>query len=196
MAEKSATFDLTPEEEQEVERLFEEVAGIWSQQRENETLRCVIRSYNRMITYFLKTSRSAFPDLRFVPLGFHWKHPTKIHCSILASRPQNKCSPCLKIACSRLSQESGERRSKKKKRRGDSEILAQAYTPKYPLLERSVASSHQWLTNFTVAHETKFFVFVGNLSLRRNLPKLMKLFKSSRKTYFLILPRGWKPHSS
>ena len=71
MAEKSATFDLTPEEEREVERLFEEVAGIWSQQRENETLRCVIRSYNRMITYFLKTSRSAFPDLRFVPFGFH-----------------------------------------------------------------------------------------------------------------------------
>ena len=66
MAEKSATFDLTPEEERECERLIEEVAGIWSHQRENETLRCVMRSYNRMIFFFLKTSRSAFPDLRFV----------------------------------------------------------------------------------------------------------------------------------
>ena len=71
MVEKSTTRDLTPEEEREVERLFEEVAGIWSQQRENETLRCVIRSYNRMITYFLNTSHSAFPDLRFVPLNYH-----------------------------------------------------------------------------------------------------------------------------
>ena len=195
MAEKSATFDLTPEEEREVERLFEEVAGIWSQQRENETLRCVIRSYNRMITYFLKTSRSAFPDLRFVPLGFHWKHPTKIHRSKLASRPQNKCSPCLQSPVPGSVKKAGND-DRKKKRRGDSEILAQAYTPKYPLLERSVVSSHQWLTNLMVAHETKFFVFVGNLSLRRNLPKLMKPFKSSRKTYFLILQRGWKPHSS
>ena len=195
MAEKSATFDLTPEEEREVERLFEEVAGIWSQQRENETLRCVIRSYNRMITYFLKTSRSAFPDLRFVPFGFHWKHPTKTHRSILASRPQNKCSPCLQKPVPGF-KKAGKDDRKKKKRRGDSEILAQTYTPKYPLLERSVAPSDQWLTNFTVAHETKFFVFVGNLSLRRNLPKLMKPFKSSRKTYFLILQRGWKPHSS
>ena len=66
MAEKSATFDLTPEEERECEKLIEEVAGIWSHQRENETLRCVMRSYNRMIFFFLKTSRSAFPDLRFV----------------------------------------------------------------------------------------------------------------------------------
>ena len=71
IVEQSATRDLTLEEEREVERLFEEVAGICSQQRENETLRCVIRSYNRMITYLLKTSHSAFPDLRFVSLSYH-----------------------------------------------------------------------------------------------------------------------------
>ena len=71
IVEQSATRDLTPEEEREVERLFEEVAGICSQQRENGTLRCVIRSYNRMITYLLKTSHSAFPDLRFVSLSYH-----------------------------------------------------------------------------------------------------------------------------
>jgi len=64
LAEKSAAVGLTPNEESEAERLFEEVAGIWTQQKENESMRCVIRSYNRMITYFLKTSRTKFPDLR------------------------------------------------------------------------------------------------------------------------------------
>ena len=67
LAEKSAAVGITPNEEREAERLFEEVAGIWTQQKENESMRCVIRSYNRMITYFLKTSRTKFPDLRCVP---------------------------------------------------------------------------------------------------------------------------------
>ena len=66
LAEKSAAVGITTDEDREVERLFEEVAEIWSQQKENESMRCVIRSYNRMITYFLKTSRTKFPDLRYV----------------------------------------------------------------------------------------------------------------------------------
>lgn len=66
LAEKSAAFGITTEERREAERLFEEVAEIWRQQKENESMRDVIRSYNRMITFFLKTSRTKFPDLRYV----------------------------------------------------------------------------------------------------------------------------------
>ena len=66
LAEKSAAVGITPEEERKVERLFEEVPGIWTQQKDNESMRCVIRSFNRMITYFLKTSRTTFPDLGYV----------------------------------------------------------------------------------------------------------------------------------
>lgn len=64
LAEKSAAVGLTADEEQKAERLFEEVAEIWAQQKENDSMRCVIRGYNRMIMYFLKTSRARFPDLR------------------------------------------------------------------------------------------------------------------------------------
>ena len=66
LAEKSAAVGLTADEEQKAERLFEEVAEIWAQQKENDSMRCVIRGYNRMIMYFLKTSRARFPDLRYV----------------------------------------------------------------------------------------------------------------------------------
>lgn len=66
LAEKSAVVALTAEEERNAERLFEEVAEIWSQQEGNDNLRFVIRGYNRMIMYFLKTSRTRFPDLRYV----------------------------------------------------------------------------------------------------------------------------------
>ena len=66
LAEKSADVGLTDEEGQKAERLFEEVAEIGSQMKENDSMRCVIRGYNRMIMYFLKTSRARFPDLRYV----------------------------------------------------------------------------------------------------------------------------------
>ena len=66
LAEKSAAVGITTDEGREAERLFEEVAEIWRQQKENESMRDVIRSYNRMITFFLQTSRTRFPDLRYV----------------------------------------------------------------------------------------------------------------------------------
>ncbi|XP_068691646.1 uncharacterized protein [Montipora foliosa] len=64
LAEKSAAVGLTSDEEHLAERLFQEVAGIWAQQKENESKRCVIRSMNRLIMFLLKTSRTKFPDLR------------------------------------------------------------------------------------------------------------------------------------
>ncbi|XP_020616021.1 uncharacterized protein LOC110054035, partial [Orbicella faveolata] len=64
LAEKSADVGITADEEINAQRLFEEVAGFWSQLKENESMmRYVIRSHNRMTTYFLKTSRTRFPDL-------------------------------------------------------------------------------------------------------------------------------------
>lgn len=67
LAEKSADVGITADEEINVQRLFEEVAGFWSQLKENESMmRYVIRSHNRMTTYFLKTSRTRFPDLGYV----------------------------------------------------------------------------------------------------------------------------------
>ncbi|XP_068741172.1 uncharacterized protein [Montipora capricornis] len=64
LAERSAAVGLTSDEEHLAERLFEEVAGIWAEQKENESKRCVIRSMNRLIMFLLKTSRTKFPDLR------------------------------------------------------------------------------------------------------------------------------------
>ena len=67
LAEKSADVGLTADEERNAERLFEKSAEIWSQQEENtERIRGVIMVYNRMIVYYLKTSRTRFPDLRYV----------------------------------------------------------------------------------------------------------------------------------
>jgi len=67
LAEISADVGITADEEKNAERLFEEVPGYWSQLNENEgMMRCVIRTYNRMVSYFLKTSRTRFPDLGYV----------------------------------------------------------------------------------------------------------------------------------
>lgn len=67
MAEKSAAVGITPDEELLTERLFDEVGEIWTQQKENESMRCVIRSLNRLIMFLLKTSRTKFPDMRYAP---------------------------------------------------------------------------------------------------------------------------------
>lgn len=64
LAEKAAAVGITPDEELLTERLFDEVGGIWTQQEENESMRCVIRSLNRLIMFLLKTSRTKFPDMR------------------------------------------------------------------------------------------------------------------------------------
>jgi len=67
LAEKSADVGITADEGIDAERLFEEVARFWSQLKDNEgMMRCVIRSHNRMVSYFLKTSRTRFPDLGYV----------------------------------------------------------------------------------------------------------------------------------
>ena len=65
LAEKSAVVGITPAEELLTERLFEDVGRIWTQQKENESMRCVIRSFNRLIMFLLKASRAKFPDLRY-----------------------------------------------------------------------------------------------------------------------------------
>ena len=65
LAEKSAPVGITPEEEFLKERLFEEVDGIWTQQKENESMQCVIRSFYILIMFLLKVSRTKFPDLRY-----------------------------------------------------------------------------------------------------------------------------------
>lgn len=87
LAEKSAAVGITTEEERCAERMFQEVPGIWSQQKENESMRCVIRSFNRMITYFLRTSRTKFPDLRYEQTSlWTWQSQNYAYNSIILYR--------------------------------------------------------------------------------------------------------------
>ena len=66
-AERLADGDIPADKKINAERLFEGVEVFWSQLKENEgMMRCVIRSYNRMVSYFLKTSRTRFPDIGYV----------------------------------------------------------------------------------------------------------------------------------
>ena len=66
LAEKSAAVGITTEENREVEQLFEDVVRIWTQQEDNGSIRCIMRSNIRRINYHLKTTRTKFPDLRYV----------------------------------------------------------------------------------------------------------------------------------
>ena len=67
LAERLADADIPADKKINAERLFEGVEVFWSKLKEHEgMMRCVIRSHIRMVSYFLKTSRTSFPDLGYV----------------------------------------------------------------------------------------------------------------------------------
>lgn len=92
LAEKSAAVGITPAEELLAERLFEEACGFWIQQKENESMRCVNRTLNRLILFLLKASRTKFPDMRKpvsrAYLGKAWETIWKCERDLMSQCPK------------------------------------------------------------------------------------------------------------
>ncbi len=63
-SEKDAKLALTSAEQHDAEFRFKNVLLHWSQQKENDTNRCPMRTQIRNINFHLRTSRKSFPDKR------------------------------------------------------------------------------------------------------------------------------------
>ena len=64
LSEKAAKLSLTSAEQTDAEYHFENVLLHWSQQKENDTNRCPMRTQIRNINFNLRTSRESHPDER------------------------------------------------------------------------------------------------------------------------------------
>ena len=69
LAEKKAVEgDITTEEENMAVRCFKDAVLLYQQYGPSGdgNYRCIIRTFNREIMFYLKATRSAFPDLKYV----------------------------------------------------------------------------------------------------------------------------------